>query len=165
MRQTQVQLDVQTHMRSRTQESGVRVRLAAARVPMAVKVAMRSLFAQTRIAWDGPYSKEPPTMRVVWGWPWDGNWHKIGVFAGKAQSDARLRMKWTLSKRALRLQMGYETLPCGQWDGVLSCDPDEETPMRMVLHARPKLYVPRVPPKERPALPGPDAPFPEIVLP
>jgi hypothetical protein len=132
---------------------------------MTVKIAMRSLPAQTRIVWGGPYSSEPPAMRVVWGWPLADDWHKIGVYSGLKDHDPRTRMKWTLSKRALRLQMGHETVPVGKWAGVLSCDPDEETPMRMVLHARPHLYVPRVPPKERPALPGPDAPFPEIVLP
>lgn len=104
-------------------------------------------------------------MRVVWGWPLADDWHKIGVYSGLKDHDPRIRMRWTVSKRALRLQMGYETLPLGQWDGTLSCDPNEETPLRMVLYAHPKLYIPRVPPVQRPALPGPDAPFPEIVFP
>jgi hypothetical protein len=165
VRQTRVQLDLHTHWRAPGQASGVKVRLAAAKMPMAVKIAMRSLPAQTRIAWGGPYSQEPPAMRVVWGWPLADDWHKIGVYSGLADSDPRTRMRWTVSKRALRLQMGHETLPCSKWNGVLSCDPDEETPMRIVLHARPQLYVPRTPSKTRPAAPGLDDPFPEIVLP
>jgi hypothetical protein len=165
VRQARVQLDLHTHWRAPGQASGVKVRLAAYRLPMTVKIAMRSLPAQTRIKWDGPYSTVPPDMRVVWGWPLADDWHKIGVYAGQANSDPRVRMRWTVSKRALRLQMGHEIVPIGPWDGVISCDPDEETPMRIVVRARPALYVPRQPPRVRPATPGPDAPFPEIVLP
>jgi len=165
VRQAQVQLDLHTHWRATGQASGVKVRLAAAKLPMAVKIAMRSLPAQLRVQWGGPYSQEPPEMRVVWGWPLADGWHPLSAYAGKSNKDPRMRMRWTISKRALRLQMGYETIPCGQWDGVLSCDPDEETPMRMVLTAYPHLYVPRTPPRTRPTLPGPDDPLPEIVLP
>lgn len=165
MRQVAVDIDVHVHWRAPGQMSGVKVRLAAGSLPMAVKIAMRSLPAQTRIAWGGPYATDAPDMRVVWGWPLADDWHKVGVYAGLADSDPRARMRWTLSKRALRLQMGHETLPCGQWRGTLSCDPDEDTPLRMVLHAQPMLYVPRVPPRTRPALPAPDAPLPEINLP
>ena len=165
MRQLPVQLDVHRHWRAPGKESGVKVRLAAAKLPMVIKIAMRSLTAQLRLKWDGPYSKDAPELRVVWGWPLADDWHKIGVYAGKAGSDPRLRMRWTVSKRAIRLQIGKETIPTGQWDGTLSCDPDEETPARMVLYAKPRLYVSRVVPKDKPAMPEPDAPFPEIVLP
>jgi len=118
---------------------------------MSLLYAIRNLPLQWRAWWSGVASVELPVLRTLWGWqPCDG-W-TLGYAYVRHEPTGATRVKWTCSRTAIRLYTGQDLIPLGKWTGELTCEPDEEQPLRIALIACPCVYVPREVPVRRGAL-------------
>ena len=95
---------------------------------------------QWRVWWAGPYSQDPPVIRVLWGWQPDEHWTSGYVYARHEKAGVS-RLKWTCSQRALEHHTSQIRIPIGKWLGELTAEPDEVAPIQIAITARPRVYI------------------------
>ena len=139
-------MNVTRHHRARGKLYGVKFEMACKGLPMTLLNAIRNVPMQWRMWWGGPTCEQSPTVRVLWGWPSADGW-TAGYAYVRHEPTGATRVKWTCSRSAICLHTGDPLVPLGRWGAVLTCEPDEESPMQIALIARPLVYVPRPVPK------------------
>ena len=166
MRKAQVRVNVTRHHRAPGKVYGVKVELAAKDLPMTLLIALRNMPLQWRVWWDGPYGIERPKMRVLWGWLPTDRWTQGYAYARHEKGGAT-RVKWTMSRTAIRVHTKEDFIPVGRWGGELTVEPDEINPVQVALDVRPLCYIPKERPAPRRFLPVPDpsSPLMPMVLP
>ncbi len=166
MRRTEINLNISRHHRAKGESYGCKIEVGCRGLPMSLLYAIRNYPLQWRAVWSGPTSDELPTLHTLWGWePADG-WTPGYAYVRHERIGAS-RIKWTLSRSAIRLHTGQDVIPLGKWSGTMTCDPDEETPLRISIVVSPRVYVPRAAPVRRVAVTPPtfSSPLPRVDLP
>lgn len=166
MRSTEINLNITQHLRGKGQSYGCKVEIGCRKLPMSLLYAIRNYSLQWRVVWSGPTSVELPVLRTVWGWEPADDWTPGYAYVRHEKTGAS-RVKWTLSRSAIRLHTGQDILPLGKWRGTLTCDPDEETPLHISISVSPRVYLPRraAPVRRVAAAPTFSSPLPRLELP
>lgn len=164
MRIASINLNISAHHRAKGQRYGAKVELGAKDLPMSLLYAIRNMELQWRVFWGGPTSVDTPVLRVLWGWaPADG-WAP-GYAYVRHEYNGASRVKFTLSRSAIRRQTGQDMVPTGRWSGQLTCEPDEDTPLQVALLVRPNVYIPRDPSPRKLVAPAVGTNLPRLGLP
>lgn len=122
---------------------------------------------QVRAVWGGPHAGAP-VLYVAWGFPPADTWVQLTphpTHDTQAEQRRPHAIRFNVPKRSLVKLIDLDWLPSGRWQGTLSCEPDEETPVRMSLIMQPRTYQPVPRPRKPKPLPTMDSPMPEIRLP
>ena len=165
MRRIVVPMNISQHRRAKDKVSGVKMELSASKLPMSLLCVLRDLPMQWRVWWDGPFSPDPPVLRVLWGWQPDKDWTSGYAYA-RHEAAGATRLKWTCSRTGIQYHVSRDSIPIGRWRGELTCEPDEEAPIQISLTARPRVYIHKDTPLDlRLKVPTMDVALPKITLP